>query len=88
MTNGVQWDMKLIDVLQFTCPQCGSHCYGSFRREDGKWTRGCHGYAGDDLKPCDFKWKEEQDNLYMKPTGEKMPEMDVAICFKLGERPS
>jgi len=69
--------MKLVDEdtyeeLEFTCPTCGSHAYGSFKDEkmrrienkivlDEWWTGHCNG--------CGFTWCRLDDALYMKSTG-------------------
>jgi hypothetical protein len=56
--------------MKFTCPQCGTFCYGSSQNRDGTLTRECHGFGdGHQTKPgpCNFTWHEDDDHLYFRP---------------------
>jgi len=67
-----------IACQQFTCPWCGSHCWG-----DGGDSYGyCH--SSDDRAVaarifanggqwCRFRWPRTLDALYMVPTGRTIP---------------
>jgi hypothetical protein len=51
----------------FTCPKCGSHCFGSSGVGTEALTRHCHGYIvqpDGSLRACRFSWPESHDRLY------------------------
>lgn len=51
--------------LRFTCPECGSHYFGS--TVDGTLVRSCHGTIGTlegGSRHCGFSWPEADDHLY------------------------
>ena len=60
-----------MDHSEFTCPQCGSHMFGSSNcTGPGPVTRHCHGYKEVALGSisCSFSWPESEDAKYgLKP---------------------
>lgn len=59
-----------IEIMEFTCPRCGSHKFGSFT-ENGKLVRHCNGeFEG---RSCLFMWHEWDDAKWMHGTGVWMP---------------
>lgn len=67
--------MDFLPITKFTCPQCGSFRWGSFRNDDKSLTRYCNGIreVGNHARSCGFTWHERDDAKYMRPTGELMP---------------
>jgi hypothetical protein len=55
-------DPKGLLDLQYTCPECGSHRFGSWQNEDGTLTRHCHGIR--ENRYCQFKFHEKEDSQY------------------------
>lgn len=53
----------------FTCPECGSHYWGSSGPFDvpEKFTGHCHGYLRDEPRPCRFSWLRKDDDKYFGP---------------------
>jgi DNA-directed RNA polymerase subunit M/transcription elongation factor TFIIS len=51
---------NFVEDVEFQCPECGSHQYGS---TDRNMTRHCHGSG------CKFTWKEIDDPTYLHGTG-------------------
>ena len=49
---------------QFTCPECGSHHFGTSNctSPSDKWVGHCHGYIGG--QPCRFSWPRTDDSKY------------------------
>jgi hypothetical protein len=55
--------------FEFTCPECGSHYWGSTHLSDGTLERMCHGFTGDGtpgnaFTACKFTWHERDDAKY------------------------
>lgn len=65
--------MKLIEDVQFTCPQCGSHEFGSSDPGKPDEMRGhCHGTWTDAQgadRNCSFSWPRTEDSKYFKGLG-------------------
>ena len=71
---------ELVEELEFTCPVCRSHTFGSTKRSNGVWIRNCHGYVPSTLegmRSCTFYWSSEVDHLHMKSTGRFHPKSGV-----------
>ena len=51
------------DHNQFTCPNCGSHYFGSSGEPGTLLTRNCTGYQHGGKK-CHFTWNEADDEKY------------------------
>ena len=79
----------MIEQTQFTCPQCGSHEFGTdltgvnLNRLDLNGGMGvCHGvrrYVRGAVAqyPCGFRWQRRNDALYFRPTGQFIPRTHV-----------
>jgi hypothetical protein len=57
---------------EFTCPQCGSHYFGTAFKAGFDWSEAvghCHGYVGTapDLRSCRFSWKRTDDATVFRP---------------------
>jgi len=52
---------------EFTCPECGSHYWGS-DMSGGVYRGGCHG-RGADGQACRFTWLRSNDSGYFKIRG-------------------
>jgi hypothetical protein len=51
-----------IEEQEFTCPECGSHCFGTY--SEGASSEGqCHG------RLCRFTWNRLDDARYFRGTG-------------------
>ena len=84
-------DHEMIDELQFTCPNCGGHEFGTEWSGNGDisdmstWEGLCHGYIEAPAEgsrvisytPCGFKWDRKTDAQYLHPTGKKHPKYSV-----------
>jgi hypothetical protein len=58
-------DPKMVEILEFTCPRCGSHMFGTSGRLDWSSAIGeCHG-----PNRCRFQWRRRDDAKYFKGTG-------------------
>lgn len=63
--------MALIEYREFTCPECGSHMFGTsdpggagcFGLSLGAFGY-CHGESG-----CRFTWRRSEDDRYFSGTG-------------------
>jgi len=70
-------------VLQFTCPLCGSHMFGTAAPGSGgvfptaEAAQGaflatavvrCH---GDEVRNCEFTWRRTDDHKYFAPKAKK-----------------
>lgn len=74
---------ELIDEVEFTCPRCGGHQFGTTldmtALADPMSGEGvCHGYLGFG-RPCGFTWPRRDDAKHFRPTGRKMPRVHVGV---------
>jgi hypothetical protein len=71
-----------VEVLEFTCPDCGGHTFGSgidppvstpLSQADLDRMEGmCHGYfeTPRENRPCNFRWNRKRDDWkYFRGTG-------------------
>jgi len=52
--------MKVSKYLEFTCPKCGCHYYGTEMTQHNREIRHCHG------DNCNFSCRAENDYLYFR----------------------
>lgn len=93
-TLAVEDEDEMFEQREFTCPECGSHRFGSsncnaltIEEMDGH----CHGYIFDRptdgvlehttrVKPCSFTWSRKEDDLYFKGTGQFESRYSTGAC--------
>jgi len=63
---------------QFTCPNCGSHHFGSAMTSAGKYFRSCHGCYR-------FTWTDKDDAKYFHPTGVFEPTTGIGMLSTLSK---
>lgn len=66
---------EMVDVLQFTCPTCGSHQFG--HRFCSGWFKSTDASGEVTTTRCTFKWTEQTEHLYFHPTGRKQKKYDT-----------
>jgi hypothetical protein len=69
MSNPKSTD-EMLENKEFTCPQCGSHMFGS--GPPNHLTGHCHGLlrGADGLfRTCVFSWDRRDDSKYFRGTG-------------------
>lgn len=62
--------------VEFTCPECGSHYWGTDGLKTEELTGHCHGVINM-VTDCDFSWPRSDDRKYFGP-----------VRFKVGDRVS
>lgn len=86
---------EVLEGTTFTCPECGSHAFGSSGIGDGDAMRGhCHGrvvtkrftgrHQTHPTEPCSFTWprNEEEDAKVFKGNGHYSPAIYEAVVVK------
>ena len=67
-------------MKQFTCPECGSHYFGTSNctGPQDTWIRHCHGYY-DDARRCDFSFAVADDHKYFADEQNGSKEIDMEL---------
>jgi hypothetical protein len=69
----------VVEQMEFTCPKCGSHFFGTSQTRAEGTIRSCHGTT------CTFSFNALDDHLYFKGTGHFSPRTVVATGPILGD---
>ncbi len=81
----------MVENTQFTCPQCGSHHFGSSDLPGEGFQYQCHGHRADGTS-CTFTCTREESPQYIKGTGHFSPKYLVATtgdpCPSPSQNPS
>lgn len=85
---------EVLEGSEFTCPECGSHAFGSSGIGGEHFMGHCHGhvvvarYTGrhqtNPTQPCTFTWQrtEEEDAKVFKGNGHWSPAIATAVVVK------
>ncbi len=70
--------------MQFVCPDCGGHRFGSSQEGDGPLTRHCHGNdaPGSTHDVCPFTWTLEEDWKFFTVYGRHVSKTRHAEAMK------
>lgn len=95
-------DMEQVEEMEFTCPKCGSHAFGTSTL-DGKSEGLCHGYVeatqgdaapgvkhfpGPAMTQCGFTWDRAEDSTVFQGTGRFRPAVETAQAVPREEAPA
>lgn len=70
--------------MTFTCPDCGSHKWGTYFGDFGS----CHGTykkPSGELVSCRFKWERKYDGEYF--VKDSMDDSPKIVTAQIGDRP-